>query len=187
MLPFASTIQFQALTSEGTPAAVRWHIDDPMVGTISQDGLLTTSVCAESRAVVIQATLLADTTQVAQLHTFGARTGPAIMSIDSITDVPSAERTNIDSVAGVIAVHAFLGQSLRCLPLRLILLEDGLTATPLDSLPLDPAVMAPTHMTITWDTKTVPNGHYAMHGRAFLVGVQSGLVTNTIPVQIRNP
>lgn len=87
-LPFASTVQFQALTSEGNPVAVRWRLDDPVVGTISQDGLLTTSVCAESRPALIEAILLADTTKAVQLHTFGARTGPTMMGIDSITNVP---------------------------------------------------------------------------------------------------
>lgn len=187
-LPLRGTIQFRALAVDGTPVAVRWRIEPALAGTISADGLVTTTLCGNGTAVRIHATGLSDSARTATAHGYAARTGAAAAVVESLTNVPAGGRINPDSLAGAVAVHFWFSPSLRCFPLRQVLLERvaGSVATPIDSIRFDPGLMAPERLVVLWDTRTAPNGTYFLKGTA-LVGPATGVGTYSMAIRVSNP
>jgi hypothetical protein len=191
-LSVGDTARFHAVSTDGTPVAVTWRVDQPYLGRISSDGLFTADSCADGTTAIIFAKLAGGAGDSAIARASMNLTGPAASWIQSLNSIPVGYPVVFDSMAGTVSVRAQLNFKWRaCYGLSALRLEvlAGPSVTPLDSLILAPNTWGPEFPTFNWNTTGFPNGTYTVRvASRFTIPLWNDYSnTGPVTVTVKNP
>lgn len=172
-----------------TTAAITWQLDAGSPGSISADGLFSSPLCGSTGTAGVRARIDVQPAQTPSARAHVTQLAVGLVNIAKITYTATALPVRLDSLAGTVDVQAQLaGAPLTCLNASAVYLETvvGTATTVLDSLSFTPPLEAASLQTLRWNTGLVPNGPYALRIRVRTPEGNSP-VSNSVPVQVRNP